>query len=140
MPKTLNSKDAPINASLNPMLLLKGLFLSIVISLILMLIFAFICKTFIPADNYILLSSDIICLLGTFFYGFYLSKHISKGGLLNGCMSGFIYFLLIFIISSVLLKSFNFPKAALTMLIISLLGGSIGGTVGINTSKSYRRR
>lgn len=140
MSNSINSKDVQKNSAVSPLYLLKGLLFSIIISFLLMLPFAFICKNFLPDESYVSLSAHIISFISAFFYGLYSAKHISKGGLLNGATSGFLYFLIIFLVSSLLIKKLNFSLDTLIMLIISLAGGSIGGTVGINAFSNSRRR
>ena len=59
-------------------------------------------------------------------------------GLLKGGIIGTTYFIILYAISSILLKNFEINVYSLIMLVVTFFCGSIGGVVGINI-KSYKK-
>lgn len=56
-------------------------------------------------------------------------------GWLNGAVTGLIYYLVLFLVSSMVLRNLHFGLTALTTMITCILGGSFGGMLGINYKK-----
>lgn len=111
---------------------IKGSIISILISLVMLLIFAILLtytnikETIIP--TVIIVISAISILIGSMLS----SVHIKKNGLLNGASVGAIYILTIYILSSIFITGFNFSLKAIIMLVVSIIAGMIGGIIGVN--------
>jgi len=58
-------------------------------------------------------------------------KRKSKGWL-NGAIVGFIYMLILYLVSSIVYREFAINSYVLILLGIGILSGSIGGILGIN--------
>lgn len=73
----------------------------------------------------------VICSVSTFISGIVSSKIIKMKGLINGFVSGMLFYLLIFSAGLIMMDGtitlFTFLK-----LIVSILFGTIGGVVGVN--------
>ena len=114
---------------------LKGYIISIIISCILLFIYAIVLvntdineKTItavvitITAIS-ILIGSSISCL------------NVKKNGILNGLCIGGTYFITLYIFSSIFLTGFSINLKAFLMIILGTLIGGIGGIIGINIKR-----
>jgi putative membrane protein (TIGR04086 family) len=116
--------------------IIKGTVISVVITLLLLFIFAIILtytgvsETMIPAV--IIVITAISLLIGSSI----ANKKIKKNGILNGGMIGGIYLLTLYIISSVINGSFSIGLKSIIMITIGILFGIIGGIIGVNSKKS----
>lgn len=116
--------------------IIKGTVISVVITLLLLFIFAIILtytgvsETMIPAA--IIVITAISLLIGSSI----ANKKIKKNGILNGGMIGGIYLFTLYIISSVINGSFSIGLKSIIMITIGILFGIIGGIIGVNSKKS----
>ncbi len=115
--------------------ILKGYIISIIISCILLFIYAIVLvntdineKTItavvitITAIS-ILIGSSISCL------------NVKKNGILNGLCIGGTYFITLYIFSSIFLTGFSINLKAFLMIILGTVIGGIGGIIGINIKR-----
>lgn len=112
--------------------ILKGLGISVIITLILLLIFSIILtytgiseKT-IPAVVITITGISIIVASSI------INHRLKKNGLLNGGIIGGTYILLLYIVSSVLSGSFELTLVSLIMIIVGIVTGMLGGIIGVN--------
>ena len=115
--------------------ILKGYIISIIISCVLLLIYAIILvKTNINENTIntvvititavsILIGSSISCL------------RVKKNGILNGLCIGAIYFITLYLISSIFWVGFSLNLKAILMVSLGTVIGGIGGIIGINFKK-----
>jgi putative membrane protein (TIGR04086 family) len=68
------------------------------------------------------------------------TRGLRSRGWLNGCIVGFIYMLLIYLAGSIVYKDFSFDNYMITMFIIGIITGAIGGIIGINMKQGRHRR
>ena len=59
-------------------------------------------------------------------------SNVSKNGIINGSIVGFIYILIIYILSSLIEGSFSLNTYSIIMIIGSGLAGALGGIIGVN--------
>lgn len=64
--------------------------------------------------------------------GFLSTKNIKSKGLLIGILSGVIYFIILLIVAFCILPTIEFNSKLLTLLMLSICSGGIGGIIGIN--------
>lgn len=127
-----NKIDNETKMQNNLIKVIKGSIISILLSLVMLLIFATLLtytnikETTIP--TVIIVISAISILIGSTMS----SMHIKKNGLLNGAAVGAIYILTIYILSSIFIAGFNFSLKAIIMLVVSIIAGMIGGIIGVN--------
>lgn len=127
-----NKIDNETKMQNNLIKVIKGSIISILLSLIMLLIFATLLtytnikETTIP--TVIIVISAISILIGSIMS----SMHIKKNGLLNGAAVGAIYILSIYVLSSIFITGFNFSLKAIIMLVVSIIAGMIGGIIGVN--------
>lgn len=115
--------------------IIKGFVISLILSIIFIWIYALILvKTNIQENTImpvvivlsgvsILIGSSIACL------------HIKKNGILNGACIGGIYFISLYVLSSIALCGFSFNLKSVIMIISGIVLGGIGGIIGVNIGK-----
>ena len=109
--------------------IIKGSVTAIIVSLILLLIYATLLSytnisetTMTPV---VITISGVSILIGSTIS----SLKIKKQGMLNGALVGLIYILFIYILSSILLTGFEINTKSI---IVSTVAGMIGGVIGVN--------
>ena len=119
----------------NILTILKGTMISIILTLILLFIFATILTYTTVGENtipaVIIVITAISLLIGSSIVG----RKARKNGLLNGAIIGIIYLLLIYCISSILGGDFSVNLQSIIMIIVGMVFGILGGIVGVNTKK-----
>ncbi len=129
---TSKKKIEDISKEKNIIKILKGVIISIVISILLLTIYAVILTYTSTSENTIkpvvITITGISLLIGSFIS----SMKLKKQGMLNGGIVGFIYILSIYIISSIWLSNFSIDLESIIMIIVSIITGMIGGIIGIN--------
>ena len=129
---TSKKKIEDISKEKNIIKILKGVIISIVISILLLTIYAVILTYTSTSENTIkpvvITITGISLLIGSFIS----SMKLKKQGMLNGGIVGLIYILSIYIISSIWLSNFSLDLESIIMIIVSIITGMIGGIIGIN--------
>ena len=110
----------------------KGSIIAIIMSFILLLIYASLLtytniseETMTPV---VIIVSGISILIGSTIS----SIKIKKQGMINGALVGLIYMLFIYILSSVLLTGFAINIKTIIMMFVGTIAGMIGGIIGVN--------
>ena len=112
----------------------SGVVLSLVASLILILAFAFLIKTFEWGDG-IITPINVAIKIISIATGVFVATKDGKGGLKKGAIVGTLYILLSFLIFSILLGSFSLSAKLIWDLLLGLLGGIILGVMCVNLRK-----
>lgn len=114
----------------------KGSLCALCISLVLILVFAFLLKfTNIP-ESAITPINQVIKGVSIFFGVFIGLRKIKELGLFSGLLIGFIYIMLAFVIFSILNGGFSFDLTLLTDIIFGAVIGGICGIICVNIKKS----
>lgn len=110
----------------------KGSIFAIVISLILLFIYANLLTytnisetTMTPV---VLTISGISILIGSSIS----SLKIKKQGMINGALVGLIYMIFIYLLSSIMFTGFGLDTKSIIMIIVGTVAGMIGGIIGVN--------
>ena len=112
--------------------ILKGSILAILISIILLVIFAIVLtytnfnENMTPAV--IIIITAISILIGSQI----TTSSIKKNGILNGIVVGLIYVLFLYLMSSTISKNFSLNNYAIIMIAVSVAIGGLGGIIGVN--------
>ena len=110
--------------------------IALCISLVLVLVFAFLLKfTNIP-DSAISPVNQVIKGVSIFLGVFIGLKKCKELGLVSGLLIGFIYTLLAFLVFSILSGSFTFNITLLTDIVFGAIIGAICGIISVNIKKS----
>ena len=116
--------------------IIKGTMVALCISLLLVLVFAFLLKfTNIP-DSAINPVNQVIkgaSILAGVFIGLKKSKEL---GLVSGLLIGFIYTILAFLVFSILSGHFVFDTTLLTDIVFGAVIGAICGIISVNIKKT----
>lgn len=111
---------------------IKGSIFAIVVTLILLFIYACLLTfTSLPETTItpvVITISGISILIG----GSISSLKIKRQGMLNGALVGLIYMIFIYLISSIFLTGFAIDTKSITMIIVGTIAGMIGGVIGVN--------
>ncbi len=114
---------------------LKGIIIAFITTLVLILIFALLLTyTNISEDTIfpvVVVITGISILLGSSLSNI----KIKKNGLLNGGIIGFVYILLLYLISSAFIGDFSVNTNSIILIIASILTGMLGGIIGVNIGK-----
>lgn len=117
--------------------LLKGAFISILISLIGILIFALFLKFVDINDGWIMPINQVIKVISIFFGVRSMMKASEGKGLLKGLILGLTYTILAFIAFSLLSSSFVFDVTLLFDTLFGCIIGAICGIICISTKKNF---
>lgn len=112
--------------------IIKGSVTAIILTLLLLLIFAII-LTYTSLEESVINPVIIVISVVSILIGSSISTlKISKNGLLNGGLVGIIYILTIYLLSSITSSGFGINLYSIIMMILSIIAGMIGGIIGVN--------
>ena len=115
----------------NVMRIIKGTAISLVITLILLLLFAVLLTATSIQENTINPVIIIITAISILIGSSISTLKIKKNGLLNGGVVGLTYILIMYIISSIT-TGFSLNLYSIIMIISSIIAGIVGGIIGVN--------
>lgn len=116
----------------NYMSILKGIGISFIITLILLLIFS-ILLTFTNIGENIIEPSIIVVTVFSILIGSAVANaKIKKNGLLNGGIIGGLYISLLYIVSSIVNQQFSLNTLSIIMIVLGIIFGILGGIIGVN--------
>ncbi len=128
---SLNEKKGHLAVSV-----IKGSLIALCISLIGILLFAFLLKFTNISDGLIVPINQVIKGISIFLGVFIGLKNEKKMGLVGGFLVGLIYTIIAFLSFSILDGSFSFDKTLLNDVIFGSIIGGICGIISINIKKS----
>lgn len=129
-----------LNERLNIITIIKGIVFSYIITIPLFLIFAFILTYSNYPEKYVSPVVVIVTIASILLAGAFATRRMKSKGWLNGGVVGFIYMFILYLLSSVIFKNFSIDKHIISMGIIGILSGSIGGIIGINLKHKTKKR
>lgn len=121
-------------------IILRSIAISYVISMILMMIYAFLLAHTSISESTIPISTFVISLISVFIGSSLSMIKIRENGLMNGGIVGLIYILLLYILSSIFSTGFGLNGYAIAMIAFHVLIGMIGGIIGVNMIKEERKK
>ena len=129
---TAGKKIEDISKEKNSLKIIKGSVIAIILSVILLTIYALLLSYTTISENtmvpVIITITGISILIGSSIS----SMHIKKQGMVNGALVGLIYMLTLYILSSIFLSSFEINLKSVIMIGVGILAGMIGGVIGVN--------
>lgn len=114
------------------MLMLKGMCLSMGITLMMILILSIILSVSNIKENVIMPTVIFISSFSILIGAFLVSKRIDQKGIIYGSALGLIYMVVLYLISSILNFDFSLNGNAIVMIVFGVIGGAIGGVLGVN--------
>ena len=113
----------------------KGVLISLVVSFVLLAIFAIVLTYTSVSENtivpVIIVVTGISILVGTILE----SRKIVKNGIWLGGIIGLVYVLILYIISSLLNADFSINIQSFILILVAIFSGMIGGIIGVNNRK-----
>ena len=124
--------------SRNVGLIFKGVGVAFVVSILLMLVYAgvlvYTSVSEVTIDFVIIGITGISIMIGSIL----VNVKMNKNGLINGGLIGFIYILIMYLLSSMVSNNYTLNKSSIIMIIVSIVLGMLGGIIGINKKQSNR--
>ena len=115
---------------------LSGLLISISITLVLILLFAILIRYFNIPDNIIFPINQVIKVISLIVGIMFILKKQPQNGLIKGVIVGFLYYVLSFIIFSILQGNIAFNLNNLWDLLLTSLMGGLIGLIAVNLYKN----
>ena len=139
MPRATDSNAANLEGkNLGLFSILKGIFAAYVITIPLFMLFALILSNTDFPQRLISPAVIVITIASVFTAGLVSTRGVKSKGWMNGGLVGLIYMLVLYLLSSIVYKSFAIDRYAITMAVIGILTGAIGGITGINAKKGMK--
>lgn len=131
-----NTINATVNSrGYNILTLTKSVFWALSVSLLCILIFAFVVKFTALPESAIMPINQVIKFLSIFIGCWVASKKIKSNGWLWGIVIGAVYTLLAFIVFSILDGEFRFTLSLLNDFVFGAIAGLISGIIAFNLRK-----
>lgn len=115
---------------------LSGLLISISITLVLILLFAILIRYFNIPDNIIFPINQVIKVISLIVGIMFILKKQPQNGLIKGVIVGLLYYVLSFIIFSILQGNIAFNLNNLWDLLLTSLMGGLIGLIAVNLYKN----
>ena len=114
------------------MAIIKGCLFAIILSIILLTIYALLLANTTISENtmmpVVLTITGISILMG----GTISSRKMKKNGLIYGAVVGLVYVLTLYVASSISMVGFSLSANSFIMLGVGVITGIIGGIIGVN--------
>lgn len=136
MKKKAKVRELKTNTSPILKYILKGSLIALSVSLVLILVFAFILKFTNISDGIIMPVNQVIKGISVFLGVFLGLKKSKELGLICGLLIGFIYTIMAFLVFSILNGGFSFDITLLTDIVFGAIIGAICGIICVNIKKS----
>jgi putative membrane protein (TIGR04086 family) len=120
--------------------LLKGIGVSFLITIPIFAVFALI-LTYVAFPQKLITPVVLVTTIASIFMaGLIVTGNTGEKGWLSGSITGFVYVLILYFLSSIIFKDFSIDRYVITMAVIGALTGAIGGILGPGTgNKRYKR-
>lgn len=129
------TKENKSNKKSNYIYVLKGIIISVIISIISLLIYSLILANSNLQENTIFPVVITITSLSILIGSFISSINIKNKGIINGGIVGGTYVIVMYILSSILSSNFSLNIFSFLMIAIAILAGMFGGILGVNIKK-----
>ena len=120
------------SSSINFKNILKGVLISLISTLILLLVYSIILTYTSIGENTIgpvvIIITAISILIGSSIGSF----KINKKGIWNGALIGGIYFFIVYLISSLINMQFSMNFMSIILISVGIIFGILGGIIGVN--------
>ena len=125
-----------LSEKISLMSIMKGILVSYIITIPAFILFAFILANTDFPEKYMSAIVVITTITSVLIAGSTATRGLKNKGWLNGSIVGLVYMLILYLLSSIIFKTFSIDKYIITMTIIGVLTGSIGGIIGINLKRN----
>ena len=135
MPAIKRSTEHEEYDRLNLILILKGLLASYIVTIPAFMVFALILANVDFPQRLVTPVVVIITVVSVLTAGAVSTRGVRSKGWLNGSIVGLTYMIILYLFSSVVYGNFAVDRNVLTMTVIGVLSGAIGGIMSINSPK-----
>ena len=115
--------------------IIKGVAIALAVSLVAILLFAFLLRWTNISDAIISPVNQVIKGVSIFLGVLFGLRKVKQNGIVNGLLIGFFYTIVAFLVFSLLDGAFSFDRALLNDLLFSLVTGAICGIICVNLKK-----
>ncbi|HHW31812.1 MAG TPA: TIGR04086 family membrane protein [Clostridiaceae bacterium] len=129
--KGISSKSAQ-TSKISLLSIVKAVALSYIITIPIFTVLALLITYTNFPDKFILPGVIVTTIISILIAGTSSSRNLKSNGWLNGGLVGLVYMIVLYLLSSIVFKDFSINEHVLTMTVIGILTGSIGGIIGIN--------
>ncbi len=112
----------------------------VLLSLLLLCLFAFLFLTLKISTDYIPVLAKTALISGAFLSGMISAKSKNRSGWLYGTLGGLFYFFILLFAGIVFRLSTGFELSKIVTAILCILSGAIGGILGINMKSKNKKR
>ena len=130
--KTLKTSENTEGVQNNLIRIIKGSILAIIISIILLTIYAALLTYTSIAETTMTIVVITIAGISILIGSSISARKIKKQGMLNGALVGIVYMLALYLISSSTSTGFNMDVKTIIMILVGAIAGMIGGIIGVN--------
>ena len=116
----------------NVLRMTKGLLLSFLVTILCLLLFSTVLTYSSVGENTIVPVSIIVTAISILIGTSFSMAKAKKNGMLYGGMVGFVYMLLLYLISSSFTGDFTITVTSGIMIGGAILAGAVGGIIGVN--------
>ncbi|MCK9574853.1 MAG: TIGR04086 family membrane protein [Clostridia bacterium] len=138
MNATSKTQSIPLSSKKAFVQVLKGAVIGVIISLILVLLFALIIKLTDISDSVITPINQIIKILSIFIGVYFALKNSYYSGMFKGILVGLFYTVLSFLVFSALDGTFVLDTSFVNDLLFGGITGAISGIILVNLKRNYR--
>jgi putative membrane protein (TIGR04086 family) len=124
----------------NITLISKGILISYLITIPAFIIFAVVLTYTSFPEKFISTAVTFTTIISVLIAGSTATRNVKSRGWMNGGFVGFIYVLVLYLISSMIFRNFSVDSHVISVLIIGIITGAVGGIVGINLKKNIHSR
>jgi len=117
------------------MALLKGLLIGYCITCVVFLVYSLLLTHTSVSDKYLSIVAAGTTIISVIVAGFDTARGARSRGWLWGIGAGAVYALILLLIMTIVQKGFYYDSRTVTLMVLSLAGGGLGGVLGINLKR-----
>lgn len=129
--KAISSKPAQVS-KIGFLPIVKAVVLSYIVTIPVFTVLALLITYTNFPDKFILPGVIVTTIISILVAGSTSTRNLKSNGWLNGSLVGLVYMFILYLLSSIVFKDFSINEHVLTMTVIGILTGAIGGIIGIN--------
>lgn len=118
----------------------KGILAGFILIIPVFAVLAYIISLMKFPDKYVTGAVVITNIVSVIVAGSISSASVREKGWLNGATTGIVYYGILYLISSMIMRDYRFGLSALATLITCILGGSFGGMLSIGLRKPEKHK
>ena len=112
--------------------IIKGVIISFVSTIVLLLIFSILLTYTNISENFIAPTIIVITAISIFIGSTIGNFKMNKNGFANGTLIGGIYLISIYLLSSIINQNFSLTLQSIIMIVAGIVCGIFGGILGVN--------